>query len=151
LQWKVPDVTLTNSVTLSNKVLLNASIADSGISFAAPVGNSFTVTLLTVTPTANRTITLPDATTTLVGTDTQQTLTNKSISANQITGQLSIQNGGTGADEPAVARGNLEIFNGQQEATRTPYSGKIFVADPTLVGPNGETLQGANQGDLWFW
>lgn len=37
---------------------------------------------------SNRTITLPDATTTVVGTDTTQTLTNKSIAATQLTGTI---------------------------------------------------------------
>jgi hypothetical protein len=36
----------------------------------------------------NRTLTLPDASTTLVGTDATQTLTNKSIDASQLTGNV---------------------------------------------------------------
>lgn len=36
----------------------------------------------------DRTLTLPDATTTLVGTDATQTLTNKSIAATQLTGDV---------------------------------------------------------------
>lgn len=39
-------------------------------------------------PTADRTVTLPDATTTLVGTDATQTLTNKTIDASQLSGTV---------------------------------------------------------------
>jgi len=37
---------------------------------------------------SNRTVTMPDATTTLIGTDTTDTLTNKSIAATQLTGTI---------------------------------------------------------------
>jgi hypothetical protein len=41
--------------------------------------SSFAVTVTPTTLSANRTLTLPDATTTIVGTDTTQTLTNKTL------------------------------------------------------------------------
>lgn len=49
-----------------------------------------TGTLTIASPNSNtdRTLTLPDATTTIVGTDTTQTLTNKSIVATQLTGTI---------------------------------------------------------------
>jgi hypothetical protein len=98
---------------------------------------------------------MPNPETTLVGTDTIQTLTNKSIATNQLTGSVAIANGGTGATTVAAARGNLEIFNAQAAVTggndRTPYSGKIYVADPAIVGSTGANLDGAAAGDLWFW
>ena len=51
---------------------------------------SGTGTLTVAAPNTNtdRTLTLPDVTTTLVGTDASQTLTNKSIAASQLTGAL---------------------------------------------------------------
>jgi microcystin-dependent protein len=101
IAWQTPEVTLINSVTLSNKTLTNNSISNSGISFLAPTGNTFSTVLGITTPTANRSITLPDASTELVGTDTTQTLTNKTISleaaSNTITGKLASTNGGTPA------------------------------------------------------
>lgn len=144
--WQDPQVTLINSVTLSNKTLTNALIANAGIKFAAPPGNAFVSTLTTNTPTADRSITLPDANTELVGTNTTQTLTNKSIDVAQLSST---------AQTASTARTTLQIFNSQTAATggddRTPYSGKIYVADPAIVGSAGANIDGAATGDLWFW
>lgn len=52
-----------------------------------PSGNA-TFTLASPNTNTDRTLTLPDVTTTLVGTDASQTLTNKSIAASQLTGAL---------------------------------------------------------------
>lgn len=161
LEWRVPDITLTNTATLVNKTLTNATITADGLKFAGPAGNSFVTTLVLPTPTANRTISfpatasMPSTTTTLVGRDTFDTLTNKTIGVTQLDGEVSIANGGTGQSTAANARAAFEIFNTQTAATagndRTSYSGKIYVADPAIVGINGQNIDGAAQGDLWFW
>ena len=161
LEWATPAVTLTNTVTLTNKTLSNARISASGLIFGGLAGNSFTTTLVLPTPTANKTVFFPATadtpapSTTLVGRDTIDTLTNKSITVSQLTGELPIANGGTGASTAANARASLEIFNAQVAVTggndRTQYSGKIYVADPAIVGASGANLDGAAAGDLWFW
>jgi hypothetical protein len=161
LDWKFPEITLTNTITLSNKTFINASIGILGLKFNGPTGNAFITTLLIPEPTANKTVSLPGssiipgASTVLVGADTVQTLTNKSIAVGQLTGTLPITSGGTGAITAANARNNIEIFNTQTAVTagndRTTYSGKIYVADPGIVGATGANLDGAAQGDLWFW
>jgi hypothetical protein len=161
LRWDTPAVTLTNAITLTNKTLSNSTIVSSGLIFAGPVGNSFTTTLILPTPTANKTVFFPATadtpapSTTLVGRDTVDTLTNKTIEVGQLDGQVAIAKGGTGANTAANARANLEIFNSQVAVTggndRTQYSGKIYVADPAIVGASGASLDGAAAGDLWFW
>lgn len=61
------------------------------IVFEGATANDFETTLTVTDPTADRTITFPDATTTVVGTDTSQTLTNKTLTAPIITGTTEIQ------------------------------------------------------------
>jgi hypothetical protein len=161
LEWSTPAVTLTNTVTLINKTLTNSTISSSGLIFAGPTGNAFTTTLVLPTPTANKTVFFPATadtpapSTTLIGRDTVDTLTNKTIEVGQLDGQVAIAKGGTGASTAANARANLEIFNAQVAVTggndRTQYSGKIYVADPAIVGASGANLDGAAAGDLWFW
>ena len=98
-------VSLTGSETLTNKTLTSPSINSGTLATPSITGNtettgsiifegatadSFETTLTVVDPTADRTISLPNATDTLVGKATTDTLTNKSIDldANTLTGTL---------------------------------------------------------------
>jgi hypothetical protein len=83
----------TGLVTISDGTDFNK-----GIRFRSSGSAASAVTLLDAVSTAGRVVTLPDATTTLVGRDTTDTLTNKTIAfaSNTFTGALSITNGGTG-------------------------------------------------------
>lgn len=84
----------TDTQTLTNKTLTSPTInnptftgqvsglelsATQAIIFEGTTADNFETTLTAGEPTADRTITLPDATTTLVGTDSTQTLTSKTI------------------------------------------------------------------------
>ena len=60
----------------------------SRITLAPNASGTGTLTVAAPNTNTDRTLTLPDATTTLVGTDATQTLTNKSIAASQLTGAL---------------------------------------------------------------
>jgi hypothetical protein len=62
------------------------------IIFEGSTADAFETTLTVVDPTADRTVTIPDVTTTLVGTDATQTLTNKTIdtASNTITGAVTL-------------------------------------------------------------
>lgn len=58
------------------------------ITIAPNASGTGVMTLAAPNTNTDRTLTLPDVTTTLVGTDATQTLTNKSIAASQLTGAL---------------------------------------------------------------
>jgi hypothetical protein len=85
LDLKAPlaDPTFTGTVTLDTGV---------NIVFEGQTANAFETTLTAGDPTQDRTVTLPDLTTTLVGRDTTDTLTNKTITAPNVSG-LSITDG----------------------------------------------------------
>jgi len=77
--------------------------------FEGTTDDAFETTLTVTDPTADRTLTLPDATTTLVGHDTTQTLTNKTLTS-------------------PVIDGSGVIFEG---ATADSYETILTVTDPT--------------------
>jgi hypothetical protein len=60
----------------------------SRITLAPNASGTGTLTVAAPNTNTDRTITLPDVTTTLVGTDATQTLTNKTIASSQLTGAL---------------------------------------------------------------
>ena len=64
-----------------------------------------------VDPTADRTITLPNASGTVVLADSTDTLTNKTIAfgSNTFSGQLGLANGGTGQDLSSIAQGTILV------------------------------------------
>ena len=89
----VSDATLvstTGTETLTNKTITSPtvsglSLSDANIVFEGTTDDAFETTLAVADPTADRTVTIPNATTTLVGEDTTNTLTNKSISGSSNT------------------------------------------------------------------
>ena len=96
--------TLSNK-TLEQPVINNATFTGAQAGLEIKFGNnivlegttdnSFEMTLSGGDPTADRTITLPDATTTVVGTDTTQTLSNKTLTTPIINGPTITDTGQT--------------------------------------------------------
>jgi hypothetical protein len=97
--------TFTGTVTLDTGV---------NIVFEGATANAFEATLTAGDPTADRTITLPDLTTTLVGQDTTDTLTNKTLTSPTISGL-------TLSDSTIVVEG----------ATADAYETTLSFVDPT--------------------
>ena len=70
------DLTVQGTTTTIDSTTINIQNA---FVFEGATADAFETTLTTIDPTADRTVSLPDATTTLIGTDTTDTLTNKTI------------------------------------------------------------------------
>ena len=90
-------VTLDGTQTLTNKTISGITVSglnvtDSSITFEGATADDFETTLSVTDPTADRTITFPDATGTVVLADLAQTLTNKTLTSPVIS---SISNSGT--------------------------------------------------------
>jgi hypothetical protein len=86
---ELDDYVLKSSPAFTSTITLGAG---NNIIFEGTTNDGFETTLTVTDPTADRTVTLPNATTTLVGTDTSDTLTNKTLGgalaagSNKITG-----------------------------------------------------------------
>ncbi len=84
-----------------------------------------------------------------------QTSGASSIHPNNLNTSVPLTKGGTGGTTADTGRAGLEIFNAQTAVTagndRVPFSGKVFIADPAIVGSTGANIDGAVSGDLWFW
>jgi hypothetical protein len=70
---------------ISNPTISGLTISDASIVFEGATADAFETTLTVTDPTADRTVTIPNATTTLVGTDTTDTLTNKTLTSASLT------------------------------------------------------------------
>ena len=97
--------TFTGTVTLDTGV---------DLVFEGATANAFELTLTAGDPTADRTVTLPDLTTTLVGRDTTDTLTNKTITSPSVSGLY--------LSDATI------VFEG---ATTDAYETTLSVVDPT--------------------
>ncbi|CAB5222140.1 hypothetical protein UFOVP361_1, partial [uncultured Caudovirales phage] len=144
-----PDATTTvvgtdTTQTLSNKTLTTPTINGPSITavgqtptihgiyipdthniiFEGGTANDFETTLYVVEPTADRTVSLPDATTTLVGKDTTDTLTNKTLTSPKINEDVALTATAT----------ELNYVDGVTSAIQTQIDTKAPSNSPTFTG-----------------
>ena len=138
--------TLSNK-TLSAPVINNATFTgqqsglqiafNDSIVFEGTTADASELTLSAGEPTADRTVTLPNATTTLVGTDTTDTLSNKTISgaSNTLTVRL---------DQSDVTGTLVATKGGTAQSTYTTgdilYASASNTLSKLAIGTNGQTL-----------
>tara|TARA_Y100000590_G_scaffold402163_1_gene487678 strand:- start:12715 stop:15564 length:2850 start_codon:yes stop_codon:yes gene_type:complete len=108
------NATITGNLTVSGTTnTVNQSVINvqNAFVFEGASADAHETTLSIEDPTADRTITLPNATGQLVLRDSTDTLTNKTIAfaSNTFSGQLGLSNGGTGQNLSAIAQGTLLV------------------------------------------
>jgi hypothetical protein len=107
-------------------------VFDSSISFEGATANDHETTLQVTDPTADRTITLPDATGTVVLRDTTDTLTNKSIalSGNTVTGSIADFNTALTDADFATLSGTETLAN---KTLTSPSVSGLYLSDSSVV------------------
>ena len=95
--------------TTSSPSFANLTLTQNGtLTFEGSTDNAYETTLTVVDPTEDRTITIPDATTTMVGTDVEQTLSNKTLSSPSITGTTTITSTNTSTSPFTITANSLQ-------------------------------------------
>lgn len=126
--------TAAQTFRAANAVRSEAAATQDAIVLAGRAGgtSSFAATFTPTTLSANRTITIPDATTTMVGTDVSQTLSNKILlpSAGTATAGTAPLKFATGVNLTAAEAGAIEYDGTYLYATENTTSGRGHV--PTL-------------------
>jgi hypothetical protein len=131
----------TGLVTISDGTDFNK-----GIRFRSSSSAASAITLLDAVATAGRVVTLPDATTTLVGRDTTDTLTNKSISGTTNTlsniGNSSLTNSAITINGTSVSLGGSTTITASAggSTTQLQYNNAGSFGGVPLLTYNGITL-----------
>tara|TARA_B100000424_G_scaffold210092_1_gene167485 strand:+ start:75 stop:1949 length:1875 start_codon:yes stop_codon:yes gene_type:complete len=110
------NLTVSGTTTTVDSSTINVT---NSFTFEGSTADSFETTLTVADPTADRTVTIQDATHTLVGRDTTDTLTNKTLTSPVLTTPIF-----TGATDQ---RGSF-VFEG---ATADSFETTVSVVDPT--------------------
>ena len=131
--------TLTNK-TLTSPTVSGLSLSDASIVFEGAVADSYETTLVVGEPTADRTVTLPDATDTLVGKATTDTLTNKTLTSPKINEDVVMSATATELnilDGATLTTTELNYVDGVTSAIQTQINTKA--ADSDLTTHTGST------------
>lgn len=135
--------TLTNK-TLTSPTVSGLSLSDASIVFEGAVADSYETTLVVGEPTEDRTVTLPDATDTLVGRATTDTLTNKTLTSPKINEDVALLATSTELnilDGATLSTTELNYVDGVTSAIQTQINGKISASstdtltNKTLTSP----------------
>ena len=139
-------VVLTDSTnTLTNKTLTSPTISglylsDANIVFEGTTADSYELTLTAGEPGEDRTLTLPDATDTLVGKATTDTLTNKTLTSPKINENVELLATSTELnilDGATLSTTELNYVDGVTSAIQTQINAKA--ADSDLTTHTGST------------
>ena len=137
--------TLTNK-TLTSPTVSGLSLSDASIVFEGAVADSYETTLVVGEPTADRTVTLPDATDTLVGKATTDTLTNKTLTSPKINEDVVMSATATELnilDGATLTTTELNYVDGVTSAIQTQINTKAADSDLTthtgLTAAHGAT------------
>lgn len=119
-------------------------VFDTQITFEGATADDYETTLTVVDPTADRTITLPNATGTVVLRDSTDTLTNKSISltTNTITGTKAEFNSAMSDADFASLAGSETLTNKTISLSSNTISGTVAEFNTALSGDDFATLAG---------
>ena len=140
---QVTDPTADRTITLPNvdgtvittgnlSDITNIGVFSSTITMEGSTANDFELTLSAGDPTADRTLTFPDATDTLVGRATTDTLTNKSISlgSNTVTSTLAQLNTAVTDADVASLAGTETLTN---KTLTSPTVSGLTLSDSSIV------------------
>ena len=117
------NLTVSGTTTTVDSTTIN--IQNSFV-FEGATDDAYETTLTTIDPTADRTVSLPNATTTLVGQDTTDTLTNKTLTAPTV--NAATVTGVVTATSAVFAGASPLVFEG---ATSNAYETTFAITDPT--------------------
>jgi len=132
------DLTVQGTTTTVNSTEIQVQ---NTLKFEGATSNDFETTLTVVDPTADRTITIPNATDRLVGRATSDTLTNKSVDldSNTLSGTLTEFNTAMQGDSFVSLTGTETLTN--KTLTSPVLNGTQMTTTGAIVIPTGTTAQ----------